>query len=111
MTASCLLPPSSKFNNMKGITACAWNRSSPPGKARVVIIDPLTLGIAAMLASEEADAAALEAVENLLESYFVQIDSTFDKLEAVGARRPLLHSYINCGSTRCIAQSLYNLFL
>ena len=38
-----------------------------------------------MLASEEADAAALEAVENLLESYFVQIDSTFDKLEAIGA--------------------------
>lgn len=38
---------------------------------------------AAMLASEE-DAEKLEAVENLLESYFVQIDSTFDKLEAVG---------------------------
>lgn len=33
-----------------------------------------------MVASEE-----LEAVENLLESYFVQIDSTFDKVEAIGA--------------------------
>ena len=33
----------------------------------------------------EADADALEAVENLLESYFVQIDGTFDKLEAIGA--------------------------
>jgi hypothetical protein len=33
----------------------------------------------------EADAEALEAVENLLESYFVQIDGTFDKLEALGA--------------------------
>lgn len=33
----------------------------------------------------EADAEALEAVENLLESYFVQIDGTFDKLEAIGA--------------------------
>ncbi len=41
---------------------------------------------AAMIASEEADAAALEAVENLLESYFVQVDSTFDKLEAIGVR-------------------------
>ena len=39
--------------------------------------------VAAMVASEE-DAEKLEAVENLLESYFVQIDSTFDKLEAVG---------------------------
>ena len=47
-------------------------------------------GCAAMLASEEADAAALEAVENLLESYFVQIDSTFDKLEAIGALVGLL---------------------
>lgn len=36
--------------------------------------------LAAMVASEE-----LEAVENLLESYFVQIDSTFDKVEAIGA--------------------------
>lgn len=26
-------------------------------------------------------------MENLLESYFVQIDSTFDKLEAIGAAR------------------------
>ena len=26
----------------------------------------------------------LEAVENLLESYFVQIDGTFDKLESLG---------------------------
>lgn len=36
----------------------------------------------------EADAEALEAVENLLESYFVQIDGTFDKLEALGVSPP-----------------------
>ncbi len=60
-----------------------------------------------MLASEEADAAALEAVENLLESYFVQIDSTFDKLEAVGARRVSLCN--TCGSARCVAQASYSL--
>lgn len=51
-----------------------------------------------MLASEEADAAALEAVENLLESYFVQVDSTFDKLEAVGAL--LLSQYAHHRTTR-----------
>ncbi len=43
--------------------------------------------IAEAMASEEADGEALEAVENLLESYFVRIDGTFDKLEAIGADR------------------------
>jgi len=47
------------------------------------------------LASEEADAEALEAVENLLESYFVQIDGTFDKLEAIGEYIEDTEQYIN----------------
>lgn len=45
----------------------------------------MTAAAAEALSPEEADAEALDAVENLLESYFVQIDGTFDKLEAIGA--------------------------
>ena len=73
-------------------------------------LDPCMF-VAAMIASEEADAAALEAVENLLESYFVQVDSTFDKLEAIGARAVVClglrasHSMPPAGSAGCCATS------
>ena len=51
------------------------------------------------MASEEADAEALEAVENLLESYFVRIDGTFDKLEAIGAGLPLCPGFLAFSSS------------
>ena len=54
-----------------------------------------------MIAGEEADAEALEAVENLLESYFVQIDSTFDKLEAIGASSNQAN-VILCSARSCV---------
>ncbi len=46
----------------------------------------------------EADAEALEAVENLLESYFVQIDGTFDKLEAIGVLSGPVTEHCSVGS-------------
>lgn len=50
----------------------------------------------------EVDADALEAVENLLESYFVQIDGTFDKLEAIGASQ---HIYVPTESQRATLET------
>lgn len=45
---------------------------------------------------EESEAEeALDAVENLLESYFVQIDGTFDKLQAVGEYIEDTEEFIN----------------
>lgn len=41
---------------------------------------------AAMLAGEDADADAMEAVENLLETYYMYIDNAYDKLMSLGAR-------------------------
>lgn len=52
----------------------------------------------------EADAEALDAVENLLESYFVQIDGTFDKLEALGAHCLALHQQPARALAGCLKQ-------
>ena len=37
---------------------------------------------------EEDSEESIEAVENLLESYFMQIDSLYDRLVSMGAPRP-----------------------
>lgn len=44
---------------------------------------------------QEDESESQEAVENLLESYFMQIDSTYDRLEAVGEFIEDTEEYIN----------------
>lgn len=45
--------------------------------------------------AQEADSESQEAVENLLESYFMQIDSTYDKLKGIGEYIEDTEEYIN----------------
>lgn len=45
--------------------------------------------------AQEAESESQEAVENLLESYFMQIDSSYDMLKAVGEYIEDTEEYIN----------------
>jgi Mg2+ and Co2+ transporter CorA len=50
---------------------------------------------AAAAAEEEADAEAQQDVENLLESYYMQVDGLYDKLVSVGEYIKDTEEYIN----------------
>lgn len=53
------------------------------------------------LAEAEADAMAFEEVENLLESYFIQIDRTYDRLVSLGGSAPPLSPLAHLACPSC----------
>lgn len=55
------------------------------------------MGPSAAALEEEADAEAQQEVENLLESYYMQVDSMYDKLVSVGEYIKDTEEYINIG--------------
>jgi hypothetical protein len=57
--------------------------------------DPQAAAAAAAAAEEEADAEAQQDVENLLESYYMQVDGLYDKLVSVGEYIKDTEEYIN----------------
>lgn len=52
---------------------------------------------AAAAVEEEADAEAQQEVENLLESYYMEVDTLYDKLVSVGEYTKDTEEYINIG--------------
>lgn len=89
----------------------AHSGSSPPHRAtsalpsRDVLMSMTSMGgtpaaagmaaAAAAAAEEDADAEAQQDVENLLESYYMQVDGLFDKLVSVGEYVKDTEEYIN----------------
>lgn len=57
---------------------------------------------AGLAAESDGSEEAAEAVENLLESYFMQIDGTYDRLVSIG--KPLFYLSLlpQCGTARRI---------
>ena len=55
---------------------------------------------AGLAAESDGSEEAAEAVENLLESYFMQIDGTYDRLVSIGKPLCYLSLLLQCGKVQ-----------
>ena len=91
----------SKYSGRKGLADKYWLHVCMTYRHRSAEAEVCIDAPAGQVIESDGSEEAAEAVENLLESYFMQIDGTYDRLVSIGKGLHLYSAYSPFGLANC----------